>query len=72
MIKLRKCPFCGEKAHFGTVKYSPCELTELNKRTNGYFVKCEQCSAQMGQNLAYATEKEAGIAWNKRIVFCAA
>jgi Lar family restriction alleviation protein len=64
---VKSCPFCGREASVGTIKYSPCEITELNNRESGYFVNCEHCGANNQQGLSYATEEEAIECWNRRV-----
>lgn len=65
--KLKPCPFCGGQANIGIVKYpEDSNAARLNKRFEGYFLHCEQCSAALRFGLSYATEDEAVKAWNKR------
>lgn len=63
---IKKCPFCGGEASLGTVKYSPCDITELNNREKGYFVNCQICSARNENGISYATKEEAIKHWNTR------
>ena len=67
MSELRKCPFCGGDAAFGTTKYCAETVREQGWNQDVFHsVNCIMCGASNRGLAGFETPEKAAEHWNKR------
>lgn len=64
---LLTCPFCGNTASFGTIKFADkSDIAKMNGQSIYHYVVCQLCGSNNRGIVGYKTQSEAKEHWNTR------